>query len=57
MSIESLDSLFNSVGDFELEVFVIDNASKDNSVELISTKFPDITLIENKENVGFGARE
>jgi N-acetylglucosaminyl-diphospho-decaprenol L-rhamnosyltransferase len=54
MSIESLDSLFNSVGDFELEVFVIDNASKDNSVELISTKFPDITLIENKENVGFG---
>ncbi len=54
MSIESLDSLFNSVGDFELEVFVIDNASKDNSVELISTKFPDITLIQNKENVGFG---
>jgi len=54
MSIESLDSLFNSVGDFELEVFVIDNASKDNSVELISTQFPNVTLIENKENVGFG---
>lgn len=54
MSIESLDSLFASVGDFELEVFVIDNASKDNSVELISSQFPNVTLIENKKNVGFG---
>lgn len=54
MSIESLDSLFASVGKFELEVFVIDNASKDNSVELISTHYPNVTLIKNKENVGFG---
>lgn len=54
MSIKSLDSLFASVGDFELEVFVIDNASKDNSVELISSQYPNVTLIENKENVGFG---
>lgn len=54
MSIESLDSLFASVGDFELEVFVIDNASKDNSVELVSSQFPNVTLIQNKKNVGFG---
>jgi N-acetylglucosaminyl-diphospho-decaprenol L-rhamnosyltransferase len=54
MSIESLNSLFASVGDFELEVFVIDNASKDDSVALISKQYPNVTLIENKENVGFG---
>lgn len=54
MSIDALDCLYRSEGDYELEVFVIDNASKDNSVELISSKHPKIKLIENKTNVGFG---
>ncbi len=54
MSIDSLDCLYRSEGDYELEVFVIDNASKDNSVELISSKYPHIKLIKNQTNVGFG---
>ena len=32
----------------------MDNASKDNSVQVIQKAYPDITLIENKGNVGFG---
>ena len=54
MSVEALDSLFASQGDFSLEVFVVDNASKDNSVQVIKKAYPHITLIENKQNVGFG---
>ena len=54
MSVEALDSLFTSQGDFTLEVFVVDNASKDNSVQVIKKAYPNITLIENKKNVGFG---
>ena len=54
MSLEALNSLFNSFGDFSLEVFVVDNASKDNSVQLIKKAFPQVTLVENKVNVGFG---
>lgn len=54
MSVKALDSLYASTGDFELEVFVIDNASKDHSVKLIKKSFPNITLIENDINVGFG---
>ena len=54
MSVEALDSLFASQGDFTLEVFVVDNASKDNSIEVIQKAYPHITLIENKQNVGFG---
>ena len=54
MSVKALDSLFASQGDFSLEVFVVDNASKDNSVEVIQQAYPHITLIENKQNVGFG---
>jgi N-acetylglucosaminyl-diphospho-decaprenol L-rhamnosyltransferase len=54
MSVEALDALFASQGDFKLEVFVVDNASKDDSVAVIKEAFPHITLIENKVNVGFG---
>ncbi len=54
MSVEAINSLLASKGDFELEVFVVDNASKDDSVSVIKNTFPQITLIENKVNVGFG---
>lgn len=54
MTIDALDSLFASTTNFELEVIIIDNASSDNSVALIKNKYPNITLIENKKNVGFG---
>lgn len=54
MSVQSLNSLFASTGDIQLEVFVIDNASIDDSVSVIKKAFPYITLIENKANVGFG---
>ena len=35
------------------EIFVVDNNSPDESVEMVKNKFPDITLIHNTENVGF----
>lgn len=35
------------------EVFVVDNASQDGSVELIRDQFPWVRLIENDRNVGF----
>lgn len=54
MSIKALDALFASSGDFKIEVFVIDNASKDHSVELLKQHYPQVTLIENQQNVGFG---
>lgn len=37
-----------------IEVYVVDNASSDDSVELVKDRFPWVKLIENKENVGFG---
>lgn len=54
MTKKALGDLFASVGNFKMEVFIIDNASRDNSVEALRRDYPDITLIENKQNVGFG---
>ncbi len=38
-----------------LEVFVIDNASRDGSADLIRQRFPAVHLIANETNRGFGA--
>lgn len=40
---------------YNIEIFVIDNASDDGSVEIIREKFPYVNLIANKTNIGFGA--
>ncbi len=36
-------------------VFVIDNASKDRSIELASQRFPRVSFLRNESNLGFGA--
>jgi len=38
---------------YEAEVFMVDNNSVDGSVAEVRQKFPDVKLIENKENLGF----
>lgn len=37
------------------KVIVIDNASQDATIDIIKSKHPDVDLIENHENLGFGA--
>ncbi len=37
-----------------LEVIVVDNASTDGSAELVKKGFPDVKVIVNKTNLGFG---
>jgi len=39
----------------DCEVVVVDNASLDGSAEMVRSEFPAVRLIENRENVGFGA--
>jgi GT2 family glycosyltransferase len=46
-------SLYQEQGSLHTEVWVVDNASNDKSVQMIQTEFPDVRLIANRENVGF----
>ena len=41
-------------GELKLQTIVVDNASRDDSVEIIRSKYPAVELIENATNVGFG---
>ena len=49
----ALISLFKALERYSSEVFVVDNASDDGSVELIQKNFPNVHLIVNTENLGF----
>jgi GT2 family glycosyltransferase len=50
-----LQSIEAGRGSLQLEVLVVDNASCDGSAEMVRTEFPQVQLIENKENLGFAA--
>lgn len=59
MTLDCLRALYDDLRasglEDKAEVLVVDNASRDNSVEAIREAFPRVKLIENRENTGFGA--
>lgn len=50
-----LDSLKKALIGISSEIIVVDNASDDGSVEAIKEKYPEVKLIINEKNIGFGA--
>lgn len=46
-------SVFRACEGLEAEVLVVDNASSDGSVDMVSARFPQAILMANTENVGF----
>lgn len=45
----------SKLGSYTMEIIVCDNGSVDGSVDMIQREFPNVTLIENKKNLGFAA--
>lgn len=39
----------------KFEIIVVDNGSSDDSINMINNEFPQIALIQNENNIGFGA--
>lgn len=48
-----IESVLGQEGDLSVEIIVHDDASSDGSVEHIRTRYPDVGLIQSRENVGF----
>jgi GT2 family glycosyltransferase len=46
-------SISTSTKKINFEIIVVDNASSDDSIRMMEESFPDISLIKNKENLGF----
>lgn len=52
---DCLSSVYEQTKDITFEIIVIDNASSDGSTQMIQKEFPQVILIDNAENLGFGA--
>jgi GT2 family glycosyltransferase len=50
---QCIRSVQSAITTIDAEIIVIDNDSSDDSCLMVKTIFPEILLIENKENVGF----
>lgn len=50
---DCLSSIFKLTKDIDFEVIVVDNGSQDRSQAMVKTKFPQVKLIPNKQNLGF----
>ena len=52
---QCLHSVHKGCDGLDAEIFVVDNDSVDGSVKMVKEKFPEVHLIENKENRGFSS--
>ena len=50
---ECIYSIKKTTKNLNYEIIVVDNASSDNSVEMLKKHFPEVVAIENKKNLGF----
>ena len=51
---ECMDCLERESVGLTVETIIVDNGSRDDSVAMIRREFPQVTLIESPENLGFG---
>jgi len=50
---QALTTIGRACAQIDHEIFVVDNASTDNSVKMVQNDFPEVNLIENHKNIGF----
>lgn len=52
---QCVESIYKHTNGVVFEIIIIDNASVDQSVVVLKKLFPDIILIQNETNIGFGS--
>jgi GT2 family glycosyltransferase len=55
LTTECIRSVYKHSKKNSFEIIVVDNASSDRSIAEITTDYPEIHLIQNKKNIGFGS--
>ena len=50
-----LTSIYQTIMGLSFEVWLVDNASTDGSVESVRLRFPEVNIIVNEKNLGFAA--
>jgi len=55
LTTKCIETFYNSSGEKDYEIIIVDNGSGDNSVEVLHNRFPNIKIIPNIRNLGYGA--
>lgn len=50
---KNLPSLFNAIKEFDYEIIIVDDCSNDGSISFLQNRYPEVTIIKNKTNLGF----
>ena len=51
---ECIESVLKWTKNYDFKLYISDNGSTDGTVELIRRRFPQVIVLENKRNLGFG---
>lgn len=51
---DCLNSIYQQTKELDFEVIVVDNASKDDTCQVLELSYPQVRLIRSAENLGFG---
>lgn len=51
---DCISSIYKHTLDINFEIIVSDNDSKDDSIKMLKENFPNVIILENKANLGFG---
>lgn len=54
LTLSSIASVYSYTTQYFFEIIVVDNSSIDNSISEIKLRFPEVKIIQNKTNIGFG---
>ena len=55
LTLNSIGSVLTNTKNANYEIILVDNASTDNTCELIAAKYPQVIILKNNKNIGFGA--
>ena len=55
LALDCLASVYETIKGISFEVWLVDNNSTDGTVGAVRKAYPDVAIIENKENLGFAA--
>ena len=51
---DCIKSIYEQTDELEFEIIVVDNASTDDSCDVIAKEYPEVVLVKSPDNLGFG---
>lgn len=54
LTLDAIESVYKHTHKLNFEIIVVDNNSIDDSLKVLKENYPEIILVENKQNIGFG---